>query len=242
MKRYLFVGNSDHHSFGNSSDDQPQCSQYRDDRWRKHDHNRWGIQYARIFRYPRNGHDSKYSDSKLRSSRRKWGALSGSSVQYGGGGGMGGGGALFIDAASVTLSNVTLSSNQAKGGNGGNARNVSLSSTIGGSGGGGLNGGSGGAVNANLNDLFFNWRRRRRRNWRAGGIGGNGGEGELSGAGGGGIGVSPVLGTPGSTRGIGLGGNGQAQFPSTSPATNGGTGGGYGAASGGKHEHDNRGH
>ena len=70
---HLFVGNSDHHSFGNSSDDQPQCSQYRDDRWRKHDHNRWGIEYARIFRYPRNGHDSKYSDSKLRSSRRKWG-------------------------------------------------------------------------------------------------------------------------------------------------------------------------
>src|SRR6201991_5222654 len=93
----------------------------------------------------------------------------------GGGGGLGAGGALFVNqSAKVTLSGVSFTGNQAKGGNGG--------SGLGGGGGLGGNGstttyGGGGGIFGNGNNTV---------NGGGGGIFGNGGDGNGSAGGGGG--------------------------------------------------------
>ena len=136
----------------------------------------------------------------------------GGNATAGGGGGLGAGGAIFVNAGTATISNVTFSGNNATGGNGGTSGNTSGNA---GGGGGGLGG--------------------------AGGIGanGNGGGGGYSGGGGGGggyIGGGCCGSFPGGNGGAGPGGNGGrgGDFNQNGAAgVNGGTGGNGSASFGG---------
>ena len=136
----------------------------------------------------------------------------GGNATAGGGGGLGAGGAIFVNAGTATISNVTFSGNNASGGNGGTSGNTSGNA---GGGGGGLGG--------------------------AGGIGanGNGGGGGYSGGGGGGggyIGAGGFGPFPPGNGGTGPGGNGGrgGDFNQNGAAgVNGGTGGNGSASFGG---------
>ncbi|MDH2381721.1 autotransporter outer membrane beta-barrel domain-containing protein [Bradyrhizobium sp. CER78] len=152
------------------------------------------------------------------------GGNGGSGLDGGGGGGMGAGGALFVaSGANVTVSNVSLASNRAIGGNGGN-----YGAGVGGGGGGGLggNGGNGGNNGAG----------------GGGGIGvgadggagaastagGNGAAGIAVGAAGGGAGIAN--GATAGTGGASGGGGGGGAFGIGINAAGGGGGIGGGAA------------
>ncbi|QOZ38065.1 hypothetical protein XH92_22900 [Bradyrhizobium sp. CCBAU 53421] len=140
---------------------------------------------------------------------------------------MGAGGALFVaSGANVTVSNVSLASNQANGGSGGN-----YGSTAGGGGGGGLggNGGNGGNVGGGGGGgigLGANGGAGQ-----TGATGGNGAAGIVIGAAGGGAGAADAGG--GGSPGIGGangGGGGGGAVGSGLPGAGGGGGVGGGAA------------
>ncbi|MES5483380.1 autotransporter domain-containing protein [Bradyrhizobium sp. INPA03-11B] len=155
------------------------------------------------------------------------GGNGGSGLDGGGGGGMGAGGALFVaSGANVTVSNVSLASNRAIGGNGGN-----YGAGGGGGGGGGLggNGGNGGNNGAG----------------GGGGIGvgadggagaastagGNGAAGIAVGAAGGGAGITDSFsGATAGTGGASGGGGGGGALGAGSNSSGGGGGIGGGAA------------
>ncbi len=126
----------------------------------------------------------------------------------GGGGGVGGGGAIYVhDGASVSISSVQFSGNQATGGGGGVSAAVG-----GGGGGGGFGGGAGGAG--------------------SGALGGGGGGGNT----GGGAGGSNAVGTAGTNSGGGGGGSGANAGGASGSFTGGaasGNNGGGGAGAGG---------
>ncbi|HEU64734.1 MAG TPA: hypothetical protein ENH96_05050 [Chlamydiae bacterium] len=135
-----------------------------------------------------------------------------------GGGGLGAGGAIYVgDSASVTLSNITYTTNNATGGNAGTVGAAGIS---GGAGGGGL---GGNAANATGDD----------------GTGGGGAlEGEdASGSTGGGTspyagGNGATTGADGSAAGYGGGGGGAANTATVRAPGAGGFGGGGGAGAG----------
>lgn len=115
----------------------------------------------------------------------------------GSGGGMGAGGGLFIDGASVSVSNVTFSGCSARGGAGSNGSAIVVNGSSGGGGGMGGSGGSAPSAGANSG-----------AGAGGGGLGGTGGNaGMLGGGGGGGAGPS-ASGGNGSDSGSGAGGGG----------------------------------
>ncbi len=147
-------------------------------------------------------------------------AKGGNGGRGGGGGGLGAGGAIFVNAGSVSTTNVAFSGHSAVGGTGGDGtQNTPTPGSLGGGGGGGLggNGGDGG---------FFS-------GWGAGGggFGGHGGAASSGSAGGGGlignggVGLSNNGFSGGGGGGIGNGGDAMASG-STSVGGVGGTGGG----------------
>ncbi len=145
----------------------------------------------------------------------------------GGGGGLGAGAALFVDSATVTLDNVSFSSNAATGGTGGIA-NLQHGNQGGGGGGGGLggDGGNGGGTNSSTVAFFG----------MGGGGGGYSGNGGASGTGlnfpgaggGGGMGNGGAGGDSNNTTGTateivaGGGGGGGSVLGATGGGTNGG--------------------
>ncbi|MCE9556896.1 MAG: hypothetical protein K8T91_26410 [Planctomycetes bacterium] len=139
----------------------------------------------------------------------------------GGGGALGAGGAIFADRATLNITGVTFTSNQAVGGDG--TFSASSSSSGGGAGGGGMaangGGGSGGSAAGNPGGAGGG------PNGGAAG-GGNGISGGLGGGAGGANGVSGIITAVG-----GFGGGGGA--PGNGASRTGGTGGWGGGAGGG---------
>ncbi len=136
----------------------------------------------------------------------------------GGGGGMAAGAAIYVHAAAVTLSNVTLDHNQSVGGTGGSCTLTNTTAIV--SGGGGM--GGDGAINGG-----------------GGGLGGDGGSGlnttSSGGGGGGGIG-SIAIGGAGSnagSEGEGIGGGPAGDGGSNIHGDLGGSGGIYCGGGGG---------
>jgi len=138
----------------------------------------------------------------------------------GGGGGLGAGGAVFVNSgASVTLSGVSFSGNNATGGGGGSSSAGSGNLIGGGAGGGGLlgNGGAGGNTGGG----------------GGGGLAGNGGAGG-EGSGGGGGGLAGSGGSVANNSGTGFGGaGGGGQSGAGANGNSSGNGGGGGTPNGG---------
>ncbi len=174
-----------------------------------------GTQHALLFI---GGGVVEVSDLNLSNGHAQGGKGGGSQFGGTGGGGLGAGGALFVnDGATVTISGVAFTGNQATGGSGGDP----ASSAVGG-GGGGFRGNGGDSAPFTSGG------------GGGGGFGAPGGTGDLFGdAGGGGGGVSaPGGNASGSSAGSGGGGEGGSGSSSSIPGTNGQTygGGGGGAA------------
>ena len=154
----------------------------------------------------------------------------------GGGGGAGLGGGAFVNrAATLILTNVTFTANQAKGGNGGGA----LSTRWGGGGGGGIGGHggtSGTAFSAGADGAGLPLGGKGGDASGDGSGGGGGGGGGLLGGNGGAGGASlgaPAAGTAGTDGGDGAGGGGGGLGTQGAAAGDGGDGGFGGGGGGG---------